>query len=225
MLRTIAITGLAATVAGVLLHFVTSMPKFDAVFGKDRSMKILDPVRFLVFLMTLLFVEQKWSVVGALRKLVFLVALFCLAVLAVTGFVPRVIYNEAISGWWLFIHAIMAGVFAASMAALAVLWADKNRFDKNYLPWINDLLQRQPKSTVTPDKYELEIKICFWGIFVLMLPVILSAIVSMFKIFGTYGQGVLLQIHGYSTLFLLILSIIYLYFAALNEMEKTAGRS
>jgi len=224
MFRTIAITGFIATVVGVLLHFAVSKPKFDNVFGKDRPMKILDPLRICVFLMTLLFVEQKWNLVGALRKLVFLVALFCLVVLAITGFVPSVFYGVAIHGWWLFIHAIMAGVFAATMAALAVLWADSNRFDKNYLPWFNTILRRQPKSTLIPDEYELEIKICFWAIFVLMLPVILSAVVSMFKIFGTHGQVVLLDIHRYSTLFLTLLAIIYLYFAALNEMEKTAGR-
>lgn len=224
MFREIAEISFVVTIAAIVLHFVVSKPKFDDVFGKDRGLRLLDPLRLVVFMITLLFVEQKWNLVGALRKLVFLVALFCLLVLAITGFIPRVIYNEAISSWWLFIHAIMAGVFAACMAALAVLWADRNRFDKNYLPWLNTILQRQPKSTVTPDKYELEIKICFWGIFVSMLPVILSAIVSMFKIFGTHGQEVLLQIHRYSTLSLTILAIIYLYFAALNEMEKTAGK-
>jgi len=225
MFRETAITGFIATIVVILLHFAVSKPKFDNVFGKDRGLRLLDPLRFLVFLMTLIFVEQKWNFAGALRKLILLVALFCLIVLAVTGFVPSVIYDEAIGSWWLFIHAIMAGIFAVCMAALAVLWADRNRFDKNYLPWLNTILRRQPKSTVTPERYELEIKICFWGIFVLMVPVILSAIVSMFKIFGTHGQEVLLQIHRYCTFFLTILAIIYLYFAALNEMEKTAGRS
>ncbi len=219
--RTVAITGIIAVIAGIVLHFVISLPKLDDVFGKDRALRILDPIRLLVFFMTLLFVEQKWSLVGALRKLVFLLALFCLVVLAFTGFVPRVVFGEAISGWWLFIHAIAAGVFAACIAVLAVLWADKNRLDKNYWPWLNSILNRQPKSTAPPQKYELWLKICFWAVLALSLPVILSAIVSMFKIFGTHGQDVLLQIHRYSTLLLSLFAICYLYLAALGEMEKT----
>ena len=219
LFRTIAMTGIAAVIVAIVLHFFIFKPKLDDVFGKERTLRILDPLRVLVFFMTLPFIEQKWSLVGALRKLVFLLALFCFAILAVTGFVPRVVFGETISGWWLFIHAIAAGVFAACLAVLAVLWADKNRLDKNYWPWLNRILNRQPKSTTPPEKYELWLKICFWMILALSLPVILSAIVSMFKIFGTYGQDVLLQIHRYSTLLLSIFAIAYLYLAALSEMS------
>ena len=217
------IIGFAATVVAIVLHFVAFRPKFDDVFGKDRSLKILDPVRVVVFFVTTLFVEQKWSLVGALRKLVFLLALLCFAVLVVTGFVPRVFFGRAIWGYWLSVHATAAPVFAGCMAVLAVLWADNNRFDKNYCPLLNRILARQPKSTTTPQKNELELKISFWCIMVLLLPVILSAVLSMFKIFGTDGQEMLLQIHRYSTLFLSLFGIIYLYLAALNEMEKTAA--
>jgi cytochrome b subunit of formate dehydrogenase len=221
--RTVAITAFIAAIAAILLHFIVSKPKFDDVFGKDRSLRILDPLRLLVFFITLLFVEQKWSLVGAMRKLVFLLALFCFVILAVTGFVPRVVFGEAISGWWLFIHAIAAGVFAACIAVIAVLWADKNRLDKNYWPWLNWILHRQPKSAVPPQKYELKLRICFWVILALSLPVILTAVLSMFPLFGTHWQEILLQLHRYSTLLLSLFAICYLYLAALGEMEKTVN--
>lgn len=220
--RTVAAAWFAAVVAAILLHFIVSKPKFDDVFGKDRGLRILDPLRLVVFLKTLLFIEQKWSLVGVLRKLVFLLAILCFVVLVITGFTPMIFLGESITGWWLMIHATAAPIFAACMAILAVLWADRNRLDKNYWPWLNRALLRQPKSTTLPEKYELELKISFWAILVLSLPVILSAVVSMFPIFDTHGQEVLLQIHRYSTLLLSLFAIIYLYLAVLTEMNRTA---
>jgi cytochrome b subunit of formate dehydrogenase len=224
MFRTVAVAGFAAAVVAILLHSIVSKPKFDDVFGKDRSLRVLDPVRLVVFFKTLLFVEQKWSLVGALRKLVFLLAMFCFIVLAVTGFVPRVILGSAISGWWLVIHATAAPVFAGCVAVLAVLWADRNRLDKNYWPLLNRALHRQPKSVVAPERHELKLRICFWIIMVLSLLVILSAVVSMFPLFGTHGQDVLLQIHRYCTLLLSLFAIVYLYLAALTEMNRIATK-
>jgi hypothetical protein len=224
MFRMVAVAGFAATVAAILLHFVVSKPKFDDVFGKDRTLGILDPVRLVIFFVTLLFVEQKWSFVGALRKLVFLLAILCFVILAVTGFIPRVVFGVAISGWWLMIHATAAPIFAACVAILAVLWADRNRLDKNYWPLLNRILGRQPKSVIAPEKHELKLRVCFWIILALSLPVILTAVVSMFPLFGTHGQEVLLQIHRYCTLLLSLFAITYLYLAALTEMNRTAAK-
>lgn len=224
MFRTAAGAGFAAVVAAILLHFVVSKPKFDEVFGKDRGLRILDPLRLVIFFVTLLFVEQKWSLFGVLRKLVFLLAILCFVVLALTGFIPRVVFGVALSGWWLMIHATAAPIFAACVAILAVLWADRNRLDKNYWPWLNRALLRQPKSTLPPEKFELGLKISFWAILTMSLPVILSAVVSMFPIFGTHGQEALLQIHRYSTLLLSLFAIIYLYLAALTEMNRIAAK-
>ncbi len=224
MFRSVAITGFIAVIAGIILHFAISKPKFDDVFGKDRGLRVLDPLRLVVFFKTLLFVEQKWSLVGVLRKLVFLLAILCFVVLVITGFTPMIFSGKSITGWWLMIHATFAPIFAACVAALAVLWADKNRLDKNYWPWLNRALLRQPKSMTPPEKYELGLKISFWAILVLSLPMILSAILGTFPLFGTYWQGILLQIHRYSTLLLSLFAIIYLYLAAMTEMNRIAAK-
>ena len=168
MFRSAAITGFIAVIAGIILHFAVSKPKFDDVFGKDRGLRILDPLRLVVFFITLLFVEQKWSLVGVLRKLVFLLAILCFVVLVVTGFTPMIFLGKLITSWWLMIHATVAPIFAVCIAALAVLWAEKNRLDKNYWPWLNRALLRQPKSTTPPEKYELELKISFWAILIII---------------------------------------------------------
>ena len=224
MFRSVAITGFIAVIAGIILHFAISKPKFDDVFGKDRGLRVLDLLRLVVFFKTLLFVEQKWSLVGVLRKLVFLLAILCFVVLVITGFTPMIFSGKSITGWWLMIHATFAPIFAACVAALAVLWADKNRLDKNYWPWLNRALLRQPKSMTPPEKYELGLKISFWAILVLSLPMILSAILGTFPLFGTYWQGILLQIHRYSTLLLSLFAIIYLYLAAMTEMNRIAAK-
>jgi len=223
MFRTMAMGGFAAVIAAILLHFIASKPKFDDVFGEDR-IRILDPVRLIVFFVTLIFIEQKWSLLGVLRKLVFLLAILCFIILVITGFVPRVVFGIAITGWWLMIHATAAPIFAACVAILAVLWADRNRLDKNYWPLLNRIVGRSPKSTATPEKHELKLRICFWVILTMSLPVILSAVVSMFPIFGMHGQEILLQVHRYSTLLLSLFAIIYLYLAALTEMNKAASK-
>jgi len=199
-------------------------PKFNDVFGKDRTMRILDPFRLVFFFVTLLFIEQKWSLVGALRKLLFLLAMLCFVILVITGFIPMIFYHHLIFGWWLMIHATFAPVFAACIAALAILWADKNRFDKNYWPWLNRALQRQPKSTDEPQEFELELKIIFWLILISSLPMILSAILGTFPFFGTDWNRNLLQIHRYSTLLLSLFAIIYLYLSVLTEMKRTAAK-
>jgi cytochrome b subunit of formate dehydrogenase len=224
MFRSAAITGFIAVIAGIILHFAVSKPKFDDVFGKDRGLRILDPLRLVVFFITILFVEQKWSLVGVLRKLVLLLAILFFAALVVTGFAPMIFMGKTITSWWLMIHASIAPFFTACIALLAVLWADKNRLDKSYLPWLNRAMLRQPKSTAMPAEYELELKISFWAILLLSLPMILSALLGTFPMLGTYWQAVFLQVHRYSTLFLSLFAIIYLYLAALVEMNSTAAK-
>jgi hypothetical protein len=59
---------------------------------------------------------------------------------------------------------------------------------------------------------------------VLSLPMILSAVLGTFPWFGTDGQRILLEIHRYSTLLLSLFAIIYLYLAALTEMNRTAAK-
>lgn len=224
MFRVLSIIGFVAAFAGVGLHFVARKCRCDDVLGPDRKLRLLDPVRGIVLLVSLLFIEQKLTIAGALRKLVFIVAVVCFCALAITGFVPRIFLDEQISGWWLMIHATAAGVFAACMAALAVMWADKCRLDKNYWPWLNRIIRRTPQSVGPPQKYELGQKVAFWLIIALSLPVILSAVLSMFPLFGTHWQEVLAEVHRYCTLAIAITGIIYLYLLVLTATYKIAGK-
>jgi len=224
MFRTISTISFVVVLAAMALHFVLRKPKCDILFGGERKCRLLDLLRLAVFAFTLLFVEQKLTLLGVLRKLVFLLALLCLVVLVITGFVPRIFLGEQISGYWLMLHATAAPVFAACMAALAVMWADACRLNKNYWPWLNIIIRRTPQSVASPREYELAGRLAFWLLVVLALPVVLSAVLSMFPLFGTAWQEFLLQLHRYCTLTFALVAIIYLYLLTLAAMRRTAAR-
>ena len=173
-------------------------------------------MRKLIQLFTLLLVEQKLSPVGVLRKLVYLLALLCFVVLAVTGFYPTVILGEHISGYLLMVHATFAPVFAICLAILAVMWARNCRFNRSDWPWFQRIVQRVTLVKSAGEEAHRESsglgqKITFWLIIFLALPLGLSIILSMFALFGTYWQELLLGIHRYTALVFALMVIVHTY--------------
>ena len=214
MFRIISIISFLVVLGGICGHCLAS------AIAKGYRWQPINLLKTLVHLFTLLFLEQKLNVVGVLRKLLYLLALLCFVILVVTGFYPVLIHNEHLTGYLLVVHATFAPVFAACLAALAVLWADNCRFDKNYWPWLQRVLGREAVSKATVEKYELLQKICFWLIVILALPTISSIILSVFPLFGTKGQEFLLNTHRYSVLLLALVAIVYIYLLIRTQMEK-----
>ena len=182
-------------------------------------------LRKLIHLFTMLFVEQRLSLVGVLRKLVYLLALLCFVVLAVTGFGPRLCLNETISGYWLMLHATFAPIFAICLAVLAVMWASHCRFTGRDWPWLQRLIRRVILPKTAEEKSvcqcsNLGQKITFWLIVVLALPLILSIVSSMFPLFGTHWQELLLDTHRYSALLLALAVIVHTYLIIRTQMNK-----
>ena len=173
------------------------------------------PVRTLIHIFTLLLIEQKLSLAGVLRKLVYLLALLCFVVLAITGFYPTLVLDEHISGWLLMIHATFAPILAICLAVLAVMWAGNCRFEHNDWPWFERFVQRVTLVKSIGDQTNghscVWQKICFWLIIFLALPLILSVVLSMFHIFGTYWQDVLIAIHRYSALAFALAVVVHIY--------------
>ncbi|MHC4891422.1 MAG: hypothetical protein ACYTEO_18365 [Planctomycetota bacterium] len=133
--QTISIIGFVVTFAGIAIPCIAASYKGY----KWRPEQI---VRKLIHLFTLLFVEQRLSLVGVLRKLVFLLALLCFVVLAITGFYPTLVLGKHISGYLLMLHATFAMVFAICLAVLAVMWASHCRFNENDWPGLQHFLER-----------------------------------------------------------------------------------
>jgi len=213
MLGTISIIVFLVVLGCVSVHCIVS------ALGEGYQWRPISILKTLVHLVTLIFIEQKHSLVGVLRKLVYLVGLFCFLVLALTGFWPVIFGGRHLSGYLLMIHATFAPVFAVCVAVLSVMWADNCQFDKNYWPWLQRILQRQAVSKSKPGRYEFLRKICFWLILVLMIPLILSIVLSMFPLFGTAGQKFLLAAHGYSALTFAVVVILHTYLVIKAGME------
>jgi len=174
------------------------------------------PLRKLIQLFTMLFIEQKLSPAGVLRKLVYLLALLCFVVLAITGFYPTLVLGEHISGYLVMVHATFAPVFAICLAVLAVMWSRNSRFTGNDWPWFQRFVQRVTlvKSTgeeAPSESSGLGQKISFWMIIFLALPLALSVVLSMFPIAGTHWQELLLGIHRYTALVFAIAVIVHIY--------------
>jgi cytochrome b subunit of formate dehydrogenase len=220
MFRTVSITSLAITFVGIIIHWVIFRPKADKLFGAERKLRILDPLRFLVFSLTLLFIPQKLTLVGVLRKLVYLLALLCFVVLFITGFFLKLVLGQTISGYWLMLHATFAPVFAICVAILAVMWAYNCRFNKKYWLWLQKILQQDMTDRTIPQKYEFSQKLSFWVIIGLAVPLILSIILSMFTFFGTHWQELLADTHRYIAIVFALAVVVHTYLMVLIQAKR-----
>lgn len=216
MFQTISIVALLITFAGIALHCIAFPSK------KERRW---NPIKKLVHIFTLILLEQKLSPVGVLRKLVYLLALLCFVILAITGFYPTLVLGEHISGYLLMIHATFAPIFAICLAVLAVMWARRCRFTRSDWPGFQRFVQRV---TLTKNASEqaynensgIGQKISFWLIIFLALPLILSIVLSMFPYFGTYWQELLLDIHRYTALIFALVAIVHTYLVVRTQMTQ-----
>ena len=215
--RVISIIGFLVTFVGIGVCCVA----FPC--HKECRWSPIEILKRLVHLLTLLFVEQKLSPLGVLKKLVYLLALLCFLVLAVTGFFQRLVLGRSISGYGLMLHATAAPVFAVCLAVIALLWAHHHRFSEGDCPWLQRILKRiiRPKTAgeTLYKSSELLQKISFWLIVLLALPLILSIISSMFPLFGTHWQEVLLNVHRYSALLFALVVIVHTYLMVRTQMK------
>jgi hypothetical protein len=140
-----------------------------------------------------------------LRRLAYVCSAGLFAILAVTGFLPVVLLGDRLSGLLLIIHVTAAPLFAVSLAALALLWAHRLRFQED--DW-HILLNPAKRARATRDRWpSLAVKAAFWLVLLCSLPLMGSIILSLFPLFGTEGEEALARLHGYSALLMLPASI------------------
>jgi uncharacterized membrane protein YhaH (DUF805 family) len=190
MFRTISIIGFAAVFLGI--------GACCAVFPccKECRWTPLAILKRASHLLTM----QRLSPVGIIRRLVYLLAILCFLIAVITGFYSALVLNESIHGYWLILHAVFAPVFVICLAVLAVMWAGNCSLSENIRPTLQ--------------------KACFWLIIILVIPVILSIVLSMFSLFGTQGQEFLLQVHRYSALLLALIVIVHTYLIIRTRMKQ-----
>ena len=218
MFRIISIIGFAVTFVGIAVCCVA----FPCC--KECGWRPGQILRRLVHLFTLLFVEQKLSLLGVFKKLVYLLALLCFCVLAVNGFFAAVVLGKPVSGYWIMLQTTAGAVFAVCVAILAVMWARHHRFNQNDWPGLQRILKRiirlKTANNIPAGKSRLVQKITFWLLVVLALPLILSMVSSMFPLFGTHWQELLLELHRYSALLFVLAAIVHIYLVIRARMSE-----
>ena len=182
------------------------------------------PVRTMFRIFTLPFLEQRLSFAGAIRKLVYLLALLSFFILAVTGFYPTLVKGEHISGYLIMIHATFAPVLAVCLAVLAVMWAGKCRFNNKDWPWFSRLLERATLVKLNEDMSDnnscIWQKTGFWLIIFLALPLTLSMVLSMLPYFGTHWQELFIVIHRYTALVFAIVVLIHTHIIIRAQIKQ-----
>lgn len=195
MFETISIIIFLGMIAVIALHAII------CPCGPGPRWGVMDIVRKKVHIFSMLLLEQRLSLLGRLRKLALLLALLCFIILFITGFAPSLLFGVRLSGYLLMAHVTFAGVFIVCVAFVVLTWAGHFAFNEDNLNWLKRL-------TGTGDKPRCDIivnnttalKLCFWFVAVLTLPLAGSSVVSMLPIFGTHGQEVLFEIHRWCAL-------------------------
>ena len=69
------------------------------------------------------------------------------------------------------------------------------------------------------------LKLCFWGLAIIAVPVSLSIIVSMSNWLGTSGQASALSLHKYSSLVFFLVAVVMAHFVLTDLQQKTPSNS
>ena len=112
------------------------------------------------------------------------------AALAISGFYPLLVLKSHLSGYLLMLHSSAGGAFAGCMALIALTCGYQHCL--------------VTKTGLSPAR-----KVVFWLAILLAIPVILSIILSMFPLFGTHGQEMLLLIHRYCAILFALVGVLY----------------
>ncbi len=160
------------------------------------------------------------DIVKCIKVLLYCIAVICVVLLTLTGFMPYFITGGPISGFLLILHVSLSPVFAISMTLISLLWAHEQIFNTSDQQWLyNSIFGKRDKDAIS--HYQPVLKVCFW-LLVFLTPFIMGSIIlSMYTIFGTGGQESLLTLHFSSALLFLIVSLVHTY---LLLSSKETGR-
>jgi hypothetical protein len=129
--------------------------------------------------------------------------------LAATGFLPALLYGSHPSGILLVIHVTLAPLFAVSLTALALLWAHRLRFEAADRHIVERTSGGEVRSLEALVRFSM--KIGFWTLLGLSLPLMLTIILSLFPLYGTEGETLLIRLHAYSALLFMLTALGEIY--------------
>jgi cytochrome b subunit of formate dehydrogenase len=150
------------------------------------------------------------ALLQTLKRFFYLATLASAVILALTGFLPVIVFGAAVSNLALMLHLVLAPLFALGITALALFWAQRHRFDQKDWQSVRQWFKKG-KNAAQQENPNVWQKICFWSSLLLALPVIGSTVLMMYPLYGTSGQEWLLHLHGYAGLLLLAVAVLHTY--------------
>jgi hypothetical protein len=143
----------------------------------------------------------------ALRVISYQLTFASFLLLALTAYLPVLLFGGHLSGFPLILHVTVAPVFCVFLALSAVLWAHSQRLFSS--DWLQIKSETSKKIFALRGGIASWQKVYFWLFLVFSVPAILSIVLSMYPLFGTEGQSNLIIIHSWSTLLLFIIGIMH----------------
>jgi len=154
---------------------------------------------------------------GLWERLIHLVLLLCFLVLAVTGFWASIGWDGPMSGYVLMLHTTSGAVFAVAAGCMLVTWAADHAFAKPDARWFCGGGCCTPVKELPAGRFTAGEKVYFWLAGLLTLTALLTMLLSMIPLLGTYGQHLMYHVHRWSTLVLVVATIWHAYATTLAK--------
>ena len=107
------------------------------------------------------------------KNSVYIIAILCIVILAITGFIPFLILGKPLSGFTLLLHVTVSPFFAVCMVILTLSWAHYHRFKTENWQWIKlFVINRKTAQSDISGKNDFLKKLFFWLIIFFSLTVI-----------------------------------------------------
>ena len=124
-------------------------------------------------------------------KLIYAATSFCFLALFATGLFHVIVLRERMTGYLLYFHVTVGGVFAVCLLALTMIWAEHNRFE----------------GAGSAERFTTGQKFCFWTAITLGLVSLVAVLLCMVPLFGLEGLEWLYQVHRYSAFIMAIAAL------------------
>jgi len=200
--------GLAVVVVGIWLHTIIASPR-----GKGPLWLKIRTIRLLFDSAGLLLPGKGRSIVGWLARLAAVVVVSSTVVLAITGFIPA-LRGERLSGYLLLIHVSVGPVLVVAATFWVLVRAARFTFGASDWYALKAAVLRDRWFGPSPTYPGPVAKVCFWALATLILPLGLSIVLSMFRIFDTETLIFMEEVHRYCALAFCGLGLIYAYLVA-----------
>jgi len=151
------------------------------------------------------------KILSKIKLLTLYTAFLLFIVMFITSFIPTTFTGEHLSGIFLIIHVTFAPLFAVTLVFLLIFYSYQLKFDHSDYEQLRDL------NKVNTSKYFSIIKITFWSLAIVSIPLLMSIILILYPLLGTETQNLNIIIHRISAILFTLLVQILIYFSALTK--------